>query len=221
MAVIGLAFVAAVVLSSVLPAGATGSDPNGGWVAVGPLDAADELNKRSCENLAKNPKLVDVTQAITNDDDSGVGGNAWAHDDYTRNIKVFKTTTQNVYCVVLNYDGVFETYAGASPQNTGVIPAGIQGTMRGGYRAIVTGVFNPTQPTSGFIGNFDYQCDGSFNCPGYVSWTTFYFDQPTSGFDYQWWGWKYSTDDVGHKSRWINACTGPDLDCPGNAGDIL
>lgn len=191
------------------------------WQYVGPLNAGEELNKQACANLARNPKLVDVTQTIENDIDSGVTRPAWAEDNYTRSIKIFKTNQPNVYCAVLYYDGVFETFVGDSPQGTGNIPGGLQGTMVGGYRAIITGTYNPSKPTSGYIGNYDYGCDSTGACTNRVDWTTFYFDQPISGFDFEWWGWKYVSNEQDHKSRWINACEGPDPDCPGNSGDIL
>jgi len=153
--------------------------------------------------------VVNVTQHVINDADSGVAGNAWAFDKYERRIKVWKTGA-STYCAIVRYAGEFTTNAGPSPGNTGIVAAGIDGEMKGGYRTTqFTGTFAPTNPTFGDLGMFDYACDTSFNCPGRVNWLTLYFSS-TSGFDLAWWGWIYKTDANG---SWVNAISG-------NLGDI-
>ncbi len=172
---------------------------------------ANELKKSACANTVGAP-VINVEQQVKNDADSAVGGNAWAMDHYKREIVVYKTTAANTYCAIVKYEGGFVTLAGASPQNTGTVGAGIKGAMSGGYRStLFTGTLksNPSKPTHGSIGTYDYACDTSFNCPGVVNWRTLYFDN-ISGFDLAWWGWQYKTAKNG---SWINAVTG-------NVGDI-
>ena len=158
--------------------------------------------------------VVNVTQHIISDADSGVAGNYWAFDNYERHIKVWQTGL-TTYCAIVRYDGEFTTVAGPSPQNTGTVAADIQGEFKGGYRTTqFTGTWAPTKPTSGDLGTFDYACvlsagNSVATCPGHVDWTTFYFSG-TSGFDLAWWGWIYKTDANG---TWVNAITG-------NLGDI-
>jgi hypothetical protein len=158
--------------------------------------------------------VINVTQSIRNDADSGVGGNYWANDNYNRNIKVWQTAP-NTFCVVTQYDGQFTTYAGASPQNTGTVGAGVTGNFSGGYTATFTGTLNPSpsKPTHGNIGTFNYNCDASGNCPGYVSWTDIYFTN-VSNFNEDPWGWTYVTCNNG---SWVNASTGNSGDITGNA----
>lgn len=169
-----------------------------------------ELQKSACLNTVGAP-VINVEQKVKNDADSAVGGNAWAMDNYKREIVVYKTTTANTYCAIVRYEGGFVTLAGASPNGTGTVAAGIKGEMNGGYRATVTGTLlsSPSWKTKGSVGTFDYACDASFNCPGRVSWLGQYFDS-SFGFDYAWWGWQYKT---ARNGSWINAASG-------NSGDI-
>jgi len=158
--------------------------------------------------------VVNVTQRIINDADSGLAG-YWAFDAYNRHIQVWQTAT-NTFCTIVSYNGTFTTVAGFSPQNTGTVAAGIQGNFRGGYLATFTGTLlaTPTKPTSGNLGTVDYACVLSSSntvatCPGYQDWTTFYFSSLTGWTENQW-GWIYTTEANG---TWVNASTG-------NLGDI-
>lgn len=166
--------------------------------------------------------VVNISQRVQNDADSAVTRPVWAFDDFTRYIKVYRMPSGTDFCATVEYkNGTFVTTAGASPQGTDPsIAAGIAGAMYGGYRATFSAAgLNPAPPykTSGFIGTFDYMCDVDPNCPGYVDWVEVYF--PGYGnFDQPWWGWRYTSNDNG--SSWINACAGPDPDCPGNSGDV-
>jgi hypothetical protein len=146
---------------------------------------------------------------VRNDADSGVGGNAWAFDNFVRQIVVVKTGDRT-YCAITRYGGVFTTIDGTSPGGAGHVSAGIVGAFGGGYRSTAfTADFAPTKPTSGSIGTVNYGCDASFNCPGRFDWTTLYFTN-VAGFDLAWWGWLYKTQAHG---TWLNAITG-------NVGDI-
>ena len=155
--------------------------------------------------------VINVVQKVLNDNDSGVAGNAWAYDDFVRQIQVVETAP-GWFCATVKYQGNFTTIAGPSPNNTGTVDDGIVGTFQGGYVSTLfsaTLQATPVVRTQGSIGTFDYACDTAFNCPGYVDWTTFYFTD-VSGFDLAWWGWVYH---AGNNGSWTNAITG-------NSGDI-
>jgi len=160
------------------------------------------------------PLVINVVQKVVNDDDSGVGGNAWAKDDFVRQIQVVQTGV-GTFCATVSYQGTFTTLAGLSPQNTGTIAAGVLGAFQGGYISNFTATLsaNPTARRQGNIGTYDYQCDGSFNCPGYVDWTTLYFNNGAgAAVDFGWWGWVYH---AGNNGSWVN-----EIAPPGNSGDI-
>lgn len=172
------------------------------------LNWGSQLNASQCPG---GQLVINVVQDVVNDADSGVAGNAWAFDHYTRQIQVWQVSS-DTFCALVQYEGGFVTKAGPSPAGTGTIAAGIAGTLQGGYRSTVfTGTLNstPAYPTGGNIGTFDYKCDASFNCPGRVDWVSAYFGS-SSGFDLAWWGWIYHG---GNNSTWVNASTG-------NQGDI-
>jgi len=179
---------------------ATASDPTLNW--------GSQLNAAQC---GSGRMVINVTEKVVNDIDSGVGGNNWAFDDYIRQIQV-RETGSGTYCAVVRYHGSFTTIAGFSPQNTGTVAAGITGTFEGGFRATITGTLlsSPGWSTHGFVGTFDYACDATTSvCPGYVSWLGQYFSA-VGGFDQPWWGWIYRTECNG---TWVNASDG-------NLGDI-
>ena len=155
--------------------------------------------------------MVNVHYQLTNDYDSGVGGNAWANDTIKRHLQVFDLGG-GMYCAVVNDHGSFVTFAGASPGGTGTVSAGIRGEMNGGYTTTVfSGTPNPSPAykTRGNLGSFDLQCTDAYNCPGAHPGYWSYFSS-TSGDDLASWGWTYHTAKNGD---WTNASTG-------NSGDI-
>jgi len=189
------------------------------------LDWDSEVNPEQC---GPGPLVINVTEKIVNSLDSGVLS-WWAFTDYNRLIQV-RQTGPTAFCAIVRYQGKFTTAGGPSPAGTDPsIAAGIQGTFEGGYRAALSGslLASPTWPTRGSVGVTDHQCswtdsnnDGVFNygeesCPGVLNWTEQYFSG--SSFSYEWWGWIYHG---GSNGTWVNACSGPDPDCPGNSGDI-
>lgn len=182
--------------------------------------------------------VINVTEKIKNDADSGQAGNYWALDTFTRTIKVWNVGS-NHWCAVLNYNGTFAAQAGqkspGTTGNTGGILTGDEvGTIKGGAQFDITGPLDVSNvavwPLKGNVNGgtvVDYGCainpDGSTNgCPGYVDWTQQYFDQSGSfTINENPWGWTY----VGH-----DVSTAPDANKPdgvwhnfstGNSGDIL
>lgn len=194
--------------------------PTWALAAPGPtLKWGAEANVGQC---APGKQVINVVHKVKNDGDTAVGGGFWALDSYTRRIQVIETGV-NAYCVILTYQGSFVTGDHGSPNETGTVEAGIKGSFQGGARLTGTGVLNPSPayPRTGNLGTFDYACDleadpGDYStCSGLFSWRATYFTSQSLGYD--WWGWIYRT---ARNGTWINACDGPDPDCPGNSGDI-
>ena len=96
---------------------------------LNPSDCPDDQNYRYLE--------VNVTGQVSNDADQAPAGNYWARLEYNRHIQVWKVgivvppVTGERYCVLVKYQGSWTTIAGDSPNNTGPIPAGIDGTFGG------------------------------------------------------------------------------------------
>lgn len=155
--------------------------------------------------------VVNVVQKVLNDADSGVAGNTWALDEFVRQIQVVQTGS-NTFCATVKFEGSFTTFAGTSPGGTSSVSQGVVGHFQGGYVSTqfsATLKSAPDVSTRGNIGIIDYRCDVAPNCPGYLDWKTFYFDN-VSGFDLEWWGWIYR---AGNNGSWLNVISG-------NSGDI-
>src|ERR1700730_7817579 len=163
----------------------------------------------SCGSSAVQGNLViNITEKVANDADSGQAGNYWALDTFTRTIKVWNVGSDN-YCAVVIYNGTFAAQAGQqSPGTTahsgGILTGDEVGTIKGGYVGQITGPLFVSDPGNWQLvgkvnqGNVvDYQCviaaDGSANCPGSVDWTKKYFDTSSSSFSFgeSPWGWTY------------------------------
>ena len=189
-------------------------------------------------NAVKGNQVINITEKVINDADSGQAGNYWALDAFTRTIKVWNLGSDS-YCAVVHYTGTFAAQAGqkspgTTPTTGGILTGDEIGTFKGGYEAQITGPLDVTDPAGWpLVGNVnsgnavDYQCviaaDGSANCPGVVDWTTKYFDTSNAGFTFNEnpWGWTYvgkdapTALDAGTPDGvWNNASTG-------NSGDIL
>jgi hypothetical protein len=211
-----------------------------GKIASGASAAALTMPVLTCgPSAVKGNLLVNVTEKVVHDADSGQAGNYWALDAFTRTIKVWNLGSDS-YCAVVTYNGTFAAQAGQkSPgtvgNNGGILTGDEVGTIKGGYVAQITGPLDVTDPANWPLagkvnqGNpVDYQCvilpDGSLQqpaCPGAIDWTTKYFDTTNNfTFNEDPWGWTY----VGHDccipdagkadGVWHNFSTG-------NSGDIL
>ena len=181
------------------------------FAAPNTLNWGTEVNPGECDKVGS--PVVNVTQKVVNDVDSGEGGNYWAFDNFNRHIQVWESSTQGEYCTEVKYTGQFDAQAGqTSPGAGGTLDGDEDGTVEGGYRATIAGTLksSPSWKTRGSIGSFDYDCDLSANCPGYVNWADQYFDSGY-GFSYDWWGWIYH---AGNNGSWVNSSDG-------NSGDII
>jgi hypothetical protein len=164
------------------------------------LDTQDIASK-GCKPAGSAAKqLVDVHYTLLNDYDSGFGGNAWANDTIDRHLRVYRLG-DGTFCANVQDHGTFVTFAGTSPSGASTVPAGVKGSIEGGYNTtFFNGTFAPTYPTHGDLGTFDLECDMAFNCngthPSYLS----YFGS-TSGAGLDQWGWIYR---AGKHGTWLN-----------------
>lgn len=176
------------------------------------LDFGEQLAASNCAGVGA--PVVNVSEKILNDADSGQAGNYWGLDTFSRTIQVWKTAVSGSYCAMVRYEGKFTGIAGQqSPGNTGTLSGNEAGVITGGYKATIgaaTLLDHPAWKTNGSVGTVDYQCDPSGNCPGAVNWLDQYF-APGYTFDQPWWGWVYR---AGGGKVWVNASTG-------NQGDII
>jgi hypothetical protein len=183
----------------------------------GSLHGQSSVSQSQCPN---GPLVLNVTEKISGDADSGTASTVWAFDDYVRHIQVVEVGAGS-YCATLSYQGNFTTEAGPSPQAAttgGTVGEGVVGNFDGGYVATFTGTQNANPSvngvalkTKGSIGKFDYACDDTGACPGYFDWVAVFFGPDAdASFTYSSWGWTYHTSSNG---TWINASSG-------NLGDI-
>lgn len=165
--------------------------------------------------------LFTAIQQVRNDDDSGVAGNYWAKDQYARTFYVYYMSGDN-YCAAVSYSGTFRTVSGASPDNTGIVKADVDGFMNGGRIATFTAHISPDVfklVSAGFanLGTVDYKCNGNGNCPGRYNWYDKFF-KDVSNYNDQSWGWKYQVSLPKlmkcSSSLWYNTASG-------NSGDIV
>ena len=121
------------------------------------------------------PLVVNAYVTYRNGADFGADGHVWALDAARESIKIWQIGT-NTYCVMRQDNGTFTTFAGVSPEGTGTVSGGVTGRWYGKIVAVIHGTFAPTVATSGFVGDFDRQCqqDGTcllpdFNARNYIS----------------------------------------------------
>ena len=152
-------------------------------------------------NMKGAKKIIDVTENILNENDTGLRGNTWAFDNLTRNIHVWQEQT-GTFCAVLIYHGVFSTVAGPSPSGLSTINGTYHGIFKGGERTtIFSGTLNPHVLMSGSMGTFDFKCNTDSKCPSSNAWQGLFFTN-LSGLDISWYGFKYSDKTQG---TWINS----------------
>lgn len=63
----------------------------------------NNLSKSACGSHLGKPVVDNVTVKVQNDADSGVTGNYWAFDYYTKTINAWQTAG-NTYCVIVAYN---------------------------------------------------------------------------------------------------------------------
>ena len=96
--------------------------------------------------------VVAISYGVQNDVDTGIRGNDWAYDTYTRSVRVWRRSPRN-FCAVSTYDGSFASIAGASPGGKWQLPGGVRGGFTGVAVTTFRGRFRPNaSPVRGFLG---------------------------------------------------------------------
>jgi hypothetical protein len=109
------------------------------------------------------PLVVDSYFTAENSADTGPDGHVWALDTGTRYIRIWRLGG-DAYCLQIRDVGSFTSFAGLSPEGTGTVRGGVTGSFDGTTYLRVYGKFAPTVPTTGFLGNFDAQCQQDGTC---------------------------------------------------------
>jgi hypothetical protein len=153
--------------------------------------------------------VLNVHYRVLNDVDTGVRGNNWAFDSYTRTVAAWRKSTGH-YCAASTYIGTFTTIAGASPGGTTTIPAGIRGTFNGRSVTTFTGVQKAT--AVGSLGTKDFQCtsaDTKGQCAGTYDWLSAYFTSRDNfkSFTYVRYQFSYHATEGG-KGTWSDRLAG-------------
>jgi hypothetical protein len=155
---------------------------------------------------------LSVTYTVSNDVDTGLRGNNWAFDDYTRTLRVVSKGNGR-WCAGSTYAGTFTTIAGPSPGGTTTIPAGIRGTFEGSSVTTFRGTFSPRgKRTRGSLGAHDFQCTSDAvkgKCAATWDWLTTYFTSPDSfaSFRYLRYAFSYRALEGGH-GAWTDKLVG-------------
>ncbi|MGZ4314237.1 MAG: hypothetical protein ACXVRS_00240 [Gaiellaceae bacterium] len=131
--------------------------------AVSLCDASAAVKPDGCPT--GKPLVVNSYATVENTFDYGADGHIWALDAYTASIQIWRLGG-NAYCVKVNSVGTSTTIAGLSPEGTGYVRAGVTASADGGWYERIYGKFAPTVATTGFIGNFDNQCQQDGTCAG-------------------------------------------------------
>jgi hypothetical protein len=155
------------------------------------------------------PLVVDSYATFENAADYGADGHVWALDAGTHSTQIWRLGG-DAYCLKVHDVGTFTTFAGLSPEGTGTVSAGVTGSIDGTIYVYLFGKFAPTVPTTGFIGNFDFQCQQDGNCSGPNSLTRLYFPSLLS---YHFGAYAF-TADGGACGTWFQSSSG-------DTGDIV
>jgi hypothetical protein len=155
------------------------------------------------------PQVVNAYGTYRNSADYGADGHVWALDAARESIQIWKIGT-NTYCFKRQDIGTFTTFAGVSPEGTGTVPGGVTGRWYGELVIVIQGPFAPKVATSGFVGDFDLQCQQDGTCLGPAFNARAYF----SSFD----SLRFLTFDATFEA---GACGVWRQSIDGNTGDIV
>jgi hypothetical protein len=111
------------------------------------------------------PLVVNAFATSQNVLDFGADGHVWALTAARESMQIWQVGT-NTYCVKRLFLGTFNTFAGVSPEGTGTVSGGVTGQWRGEFVLVIHGTFAPKVATSGFVGDFDGQCQQDGTCLG-------------------------------------------------------
>jgi hypothetical protein len=140
-----------------------------------------------------------VSYRVQNDVDTGIKGNNWAFDTYTRSVRVWRRAPGK-FCSVSTYDGEFSSIEGTSPGGKWQLPAGIRGTFGGASVTTFRGRLSAHgAPLRGFLGVKDFACssaDVKGRCSGTWDWLRDYFTG-LAGFRYSRYEFRYHATENG------------------------
>lgn len=111
------------------------------------------------------PLVVNAYATYRNSADFGADGHVWALDAARESIQIWQIGT-DTYCLKRQDTGTFTTFEGVSPEGTGTVSGGVTGRWYGEIVAVIHGTFAPTITTSGYVGDFDLQCQQDGTCLG-------------------------------------------------------
>jgi hypothetical protein len=111
------------------------------------------------------PLVVNAYGTYRNSADYGADGHVWALDAARESIQIWQIGS-NTYCFKRQDIGTFTTFAGVSPEGTGTVRSGVTGRWYGELVIVIRGPFAPKVTTSGFVGDFDLQCQQDGTCLG-------------------------------------------------------
>jgi hypothetical protein len=125
---------------------------------------------------------IAVSYGVQNDVDTGIRGNTWAFDTYTRGVRVWRTGSGR-FCAASTYNGTFSSIEGTSPGGRSKLPAGVLGTFKGTSVTTFRGKLSVHgAPLRGFLGVKDFACtsaDAKGQCVGTWDWIDDYFANVT------------------------------------------
>jgi hypothetical protein len=178
-------------------------------LSVTPVSAGAPAKNLGC---GSGKLVLNLTYNVANDVDSGLQGNNWAFDDYTRALRVVRKSG-NRFCAGSTYVGTFTSIAGPSPSGKATIPAGIRGTFKGSSVTTFRATFAPNgQRTRGSLGTKDFQCtsaDTKGRCAATWDWLSAYFTSSNSfaSFKYVRYAFVYHAVEGG-KGTWSDSLSG-------------
>lgn len=169
------------------------------------LNWGSEVNPSRCPTDSGYRYLeINVTRKVEGDPTQGVLGNTWAIREFNQHIQVWKIgaggpgTGAERFCALVRYQGSFDTLAGASPNGTDTIAAGIDGSFEGGYRL----VFEAVEQDKGVKERGHL---GTYAGPiSLTDWQSFYYSSVVSN-SFQWFGWIYHG---GNNGAWATSIDG-------------
>src|SRR3989442_10974801 len=123
--------------------------------------------------------VLNVTYGVQNDVDTGIKGNNWAFDSYTRTVRVWRKGAGRFCSASTFADGRFTSIQGWSPGGKVQLPAGVRGTFSGSSVTTFRGTLaRHGAPLHGFLGAKDFACtsaDVKGQCSGTYDWLRSYF----------------------------------------------
>ena len=156
------------------------------------------------------PMVVNSYATYENAADYGADGHVWALDAATHSIQIWRLGG-NAYCLKVHDVGTSTTFAGLSPEGTGTVRAGVTASFDGTFYVHLFGKFAPTIPTTGPLGNVDFQCQQDGTCSGDSS--VFVYDYFPSLLSYHYGAFDF-TADAGACGTWHQSSSG-------DTGDIV